>query len=152
MSHPGPFTRQLFRAPTRLYEHGLGWILGRRFVCPASDWFRNLQSGSGAKITVGRSTFAADSRVLETAEPRPSSQTTSDATDWSGPSAAPTPGSGSFVNYLSSRSAPRRRVVDVRVTAERTLCTADPVLGSGPRSRFFGRQLSKDVPYLFRHH
>lgn len=94
MSHPGPFTRQRFRAPTRLYEHGLGWILGRRFVClthvgrrsgrryrtvlevigvdgdevmviaglgPASDWFRNLQSGSGAKITLGRSAFAAPS-------------------------------------------------------------------------------------------
>jgi deazaflavin-dependent oxidoreductase (nitroreductase family) len=25
--------RAIFRAPVRLYDHGLGWLLGRRFLC-----------------------------------------------------------------------------------------------------------------------
>jgi deazaflavin-dependent oxidoreductase (nitroreductase family) len=25
--------RLVFRAPVRLYDHGLGWVLGRRFLC-----------------------------------------------------------------------------------------------------------------------
>ncbi|MGH3840202.1 MAG: nitroreductase family deazaflavin-dependent oxidoreductase [Pseudonocardiaceae bacterium] len=32
-SRPGPVLRMIFRAPVRLYEHNLGWLLGRRFVC-----------------------------------------------------------------------------------------------------------------------
>ncbi len=31
--NPGTLTRRLFRAPVRLYEHGLGWLLGGRFLC-----------------------------------------------------------------------------------------------------------------------
>lgn len=27
------FVRAIFRAPVRLYDHGLGWLLGRRFLC-----------------------------------------------------------------------------------------------------------------------
>ncbi len=29
----GPVVRLLFRAPTRLYDRGLGWLLGKRFLC-----------------------------------------------------------------------------------------------------------------------
>jgi deazaflavin-dependent oxidoreductase (nitroreductase family) len=32
-SRPGPFLRLIFRAPVRLYERNLGWLLGQRFVC-----------------------------------------------------------------------------------------------------------------------
>lgn len=32
-SRPGLVLRVIFRAPVRLYEHNLGWLLGRRFVC-----------------------------------------------------------------------------------------------------------------------
>jgi deazaflavin-dependent oxidoreductase (nitroreductase family) len=32
-SRPGPVLRVIFRVPIRLYEHNLGWLLGRRFVC-----------------------------------------------------------------------------------------------------------------------
>ena len=28
-----PVLRFVFRAPVRLYDHGLGWVLGRRFLC-----------------------------------------------------------------------------------------------------------------------
>ncbi|MGH3622860.1 MAG: nitroreductase family deazaflavin-dependent oxidoreductase [Sciscionella sp.] len=30
---PGPVLRLLFRAPTRLYDRDLGWLLGKRFLC-----------------------------------------------------------------------------------------------------------------------
>lgn len=30
---PGPVLRRVFRAPVRLYEHDLGWLLGKRFLC-----------------------------------------------------------------------------------------------------------------------
>ena len=30
---PGRVLRALFRAPVRLYDHGFGWLLGRRFLC-----------------------------------------------------------------------------------------------------------------------
>lgn len=30
---PGPVLRLLFRAPTRLYDRDLGWLLGTRFLC-----------------------------------------------------------------------------------------------------------------------
>jgi len=30
---PGPVLRLFFRAPVRLYDHDLGWLLGRRFAC-----------------------------------------------------------------------------------------------------------------------
>lgn len=30
---PGPVLRWVFRAPVRLYEHNLGWLLGNRFLC-----------------------------------------------------------------------------------------------------------------------
>lgn len=95
------FVRAIFRAPVGLYDHGLGWVLGRRFLClthvgrrsghryrtvlevigltndevtviaglgPSSDWFRNLQAGSGADVQLGRARFAADHRVLGTGE------------------------------------------------------------------------------------
>lgn len=30
---PGPVWRLVFRAPVRLYDHDLGWLLGTRFLC-----------------------------------------------------------------------------------------------------------------------
>lgn len=27
------FVRAIFRTPVRLYDHGFGWVLGRRFLC-----------------------------------------------------------------------------------------------------------------------
>lgn len=30
---PGPVIRLLLRAPARLYDHDLGWLLGKRFLC-----------------------------------------------------------------------------------------------------------------------
>jgi deazaflavin-dependent oxidoreductase (nitroreductase family) len=30
---PGSVTRKVFRAPVWLYDHHLGWLLGRRFLC-----------------------------------------------------------------------------------------------------------------------
>ena len=33
VSHPGPVTQAVFRAPIRLYEAGLGWLLRERFLC-----------------------------------------------------------------------------------------------------------------------
>lgn len=30
---PGPVIRLLFRAPARLYDRDLGWLLGKRFLC-----------------------------------------------------------------------------------------------------------------------
>lgn len=32
-ARPGRLTRLLFRAPTRLYDRDLGWLLGGRFLC-----------------------------------------------------------------------------------------------------------------------
>ncbi|MGH9307402.1 MAG: nitroreductase family deazaflavin-dependent oxidoreductase [Acidimicrobiales bacterium] len=31
-NRPGPLVRRLLRAPTALYHHDLGWLLGRRFM------------------------------------------------------------------------------------------------------------------------
>jgi deazaflavin-dependent oxidoreductase (nitroreductase family) len=30
---PGPVIRLILRAPARLYDHDLGWLLGKRFLC-----------------------------------------------------------------------------------------------------------------------
>ncbi|MFD9891641.1 nitroreductase family deazaflavin-dependent oxidoreductase [Amycolatopsis sp. NPDC059027] len=32
-TQPGPVLRAVFRAPLRLYDRGLGWLLGSRFLC-----------------------------------------------------------------------------------------------------------------------
>ena len=32
-SGPGPVMRAVFGAPARLYDAGLGWLLGERFLC-----------------------------------------------------------------------------------------------------------------------
>lgn len=32
-ARPGRVLRAVFRAPVRLYDHGFGWLLGRRFLC-----------------------------------------------------------------------------------------------------------------------
>ena len=49
------------RAPVRLYDLGLGWLLGRRFTCLTHVGRR---SGTPASIDIGRTTFPADHRVL----------------------------------------------------------------------------------------
>ena len=33
MVHTNRVVRLIFRAPVKLYEHGLGWLLGSRFLC-----------------------------------------------------------------------------------------------------------------------
>ena len=151
----------LLRAPARLYEHGLGWILGRRFVClthvgrrsgrryrtvlevigidgdevmviaglgPTSDWFRNLEAGSGAEITLGRNAFAADSRVLELAEAEGVIADYERRNRWVRPIVAP---SADVVAGVALRRQPRRQGAARSGTAHRRVSSADGCVASG---------------------
>ena len=88
-----PWLRVAFRLPEHLYRHGLGRLLGHRFLRlthrgrrsgtpvphgpggaavvvvsgfgPRADWLRNVEAGGRVEVTVGRSTLPAAHRWFD---------------------------------------------------------------------------------------
>lgn len=96
---PSPLALRLLRAPARLYDWDLGWLLGRRFLRlthvgrrsgrryqtvlevvgedrarrevfvmagfgRSAQWYRNILTGRGIEVAIGRERFAAACREL----------------------------------------------------------------------------------------